>query len=216
MYDSYFCFCFENDFVKGFGLFKPTLSYRRKGRLLAQDQDVSLKELHDMCEHYRIALDKEICTYLLYLSEDLEWYAKTAPELEKKLKRRQELQEELSRNDKPLSDIIAVREALSELSLELTKTNEASRSVYYGILNDLCRLKKRLRKSRDYHIGRIKAFIDEAIGVNARLEEVLRPYLANADVNTDDMVDKEVFEEIILKDYGYLQVTDLLDIYLKA
>ena len=58
MYDSYFCFCFENDFVKGFGLFKPTLSYRRKGRLLAQDQDVSLKELHDMCEHYRIALDK--------------------------------------------------------------------------------------------------------------------------------------------------------------
>lgn len=216
MDDTYFCYCFENDFVKGFGLFKPTLAFRRKGLRLGQDQDAAFKELHDMCNHYRVALDKEICKYFIFLKDDLKWYSETAPKLEKKLKRRQELQKELSCNVKPLSEIISVREALSDLSLELTKTNEASRSVYHGIFNDVCRLKKRLRKSRDYHIKRITAFIDEAVGVNNQLEDVLRPYLAKADVDTDDMVDKEVFEEIILKDYGYLQVTDLLDIYLKA
>ena len=88
MYDSYFSFCCENDFLKGFGLFKPTLAFKRKGRCAGQDQGSAFKELYDLCEKYRIAIEKEISIYLGYLDNDLTWYKETVPVLgEKRVKR---------------------------------------------------------------------------------------------------------------------------------
>lgn len=213
MYDSYFSYCIENDYLKGFGHFMPLFICRRKGRRLANNRETVIKEAHDMYERYLIAVEKEINVYLEYLVKDLEWYQEIAPELDQKLKKQIELRKEL-KEDMPLSKIIPMRDELSDVSLRITKINEISRSVYLGITNDIDRLKTRLRKSQEYHLKRLSAFVDAAISEKSLSENDLRPYLFQ--INTNEKVEKEVVKDIILNDPYYSQVVLQLDRYLGA